>query len=93
MTPQQIELVQSTWDQVKPDAEKVAALFYARLFELDPSLQSLFKGDMKEQGKKLMATRAYVEHSLGYGSDYAHLYRLGEWIEEIAETAPPGTAR
>lgn len=37
--------------------------------------------------------RAYVEHSLGYGSDYAHLYRLGEWIEEIAETAPPGTAR
>ena len=56
MTPEQISLVQSTWDTVKPDAETVAELFYARLFELDPSLQSLFKGDMKEQGKKLMAT-------------------------------------
>jgi hemoglobin-like flavoprotein len=25
------------------------------LFELDPSLRSLFKGDIKEQGRKLMA--------------------------------------
>jgi hemoglobin-like flavoprotein len=56
MTPEQIELVQSTWDAVKPDADTVAELFYQRLFELDPSLKPLFKGDMKEQGKKLMAT-------------------------------------
>ena len=40
---------------MKPDAD-VAELFYQRLFELDPSLKPLFKGDMKEQGKKLMAT-------------------------------------
>ncbi|MEO1524261.1 MAG: globin family protein [Planctomycetota bacterium] len=56
MTPEQITLVQSTWDKVKGDSETVAELFYGRLFELDPSLKSLFKGDMKEQGKKLMAT-------------------------------------
>ncbi|MEL6108128.1 MAG: globin family protein [Planctomycetota bacterium] len=56
MTPEQIELVQTTWAKVKPNSELVAELFYGRLFELDPSLQSLFKGDMKEQGKKLMAT-------------------------------------
>lgn len=56
MTPEQIELVQSTWDAVKPDADTVAELFYQRLFELDTSLKPLFKGDMKEQGKKLMAT-------------------------------------
>ncbi|TWU02983.1 globin family protein [Stieleria varia] len=56
MTPEKIEAVQTTWDQVKPDAEKVAELFYGKLFELDPSLRSLFKGDMKEQGRKLMAT-------------------------------------
>ena len=30
-------------------------MFYARLFELDPSLRRLFKGDMKEQGRKVMA--------------------------------------
>jgi hemoglobin-like flavoprotein len=29
-------------------------LFYGRLFELDPSLPLLFRGDMREQGRKLM---------------------------------------
>ena len=56
MTPEKIELVQSTWDQVKPNADAVAEMFYGRLFELDPELKPLFKGDMKEQGRKLTAT-------------------------------------
>ena len=56
MTPNQIALVQSSWENVKPISEQAAELFYGRLFELDPSLRPLFKGDMKEQGKKLMAT-------------------------------------
>lgn len=56
MTPEKIELVQSTWDQVKPNADAVAEMFYSRLFELDPELKPLFKGDMKEQGRKLTAT-------------------------------------
>ena len=37
--------------------------------------------------------RAYVERMLGYASDYAHLYRFGEWVEEVADAAPPGAAR
>lgn len=56
MTPEQIEVVQTTWEKVKPISAQAAELFYGRLFELDPSLRPLFKGDMKEQGKKLMAT-------------------------------------
>src|SRR4051812_10513764 len=55
MTPQQISLVQGSWQQVAPISEAAAGLFYGKLFELDPSLKSLFKGDMKEQGRKLMA--------------------------------------
>lgn len=55
MTPQQIALVQSTWQQVVPINDTAAALFYGRLFELDPGLKPLFKGDMAEQGRKLMA--------------------------------------
>ena len=54
MTPRQIELVQSSWRDVQPLAEPAAAMLYARLFELDPSLTRLFKGDMKEQGRKVM---------------------------------------
>lgn len=52
MTPNQISLVQKSFDAVP--AEIAAELFYARLFELDPSLRPLFKGDMKAQGRKLM---------------------------------------
>ena len=37
-----------------PNSEMAANLFYGRLFEIDPSTKVLFKGDMKEQGKKLM---------------------------------------
>jgi hemoglobin-like flavoprotein/uncharacterized protein YukE len=54
-TAEQVRLVQSTFEKVAPIAETAAELFYKRLFELDPSLKSLFKGDMKEQGRKLMA--------------------------------------
>lgn len=55
MTPEQITLVQNSFSKVVPIREQAASLFYGRLFELDPSLKPLFKGDMKEQGVKLMA--------------------------------------
>ena len=55
MTPKQIELVQSSWQLVVPVAEDAAQLFYVRLFALDPSLRDLFRGDVREQGRKLMA--------------------------------------
>ncbi len=55
MTPEQIKLVQDSWAKVIPISETAAELFYGKLFELDPSLKPMFKGDMKEQGRKLMA--------------------------------------
>ena len=55
MTPKQVELVQGSWKKVLPIADTAAAIFYRKLFELDPALKGLFKGDMKEQGRKLMA--------------------------------------
>ncbi len=55
MTPDQIALVKTTWAQVLPIQETAAGLFYGRLFELAPQTQPLFRGDMTEQGRKLMA--------------------------------------
>jgi hemoglobin-like flavoprotein len=55
MTPEAQTLVRDTFAQVVPIAPQAAAMFYGRLFELDPSLKPLFKGDMNEQGRKLMA--------------------------------------
>jgi len=54
VTAYQKMLVEKTFRQVANDPEGVAALFYARLFEIAPSLMPLFKGDMTEQGRKLM---------------------------------------
>jgi hemoglobin-like flavoprotein len=64
MTPKQIEIVQSTWALVAPIKDEAAAMFYGKLFEMDPSLSSLFKGDMKEQGRKLMAMITTAVNSL-----------------------------
>jgi methyl-accepting chemotaxis protein/hemoglobin-like flavoprotein len=50
----QISLVQGSFAQVAPLADAAAEMFYRRLFELDPTLSRLFKGDIKQQGKKLM---------------------------------------
>jgi hemoglobin-like flavoprotein len=55
MTPDQIAMVRASFAQVVPIKEAAADLFYGRLFELDPSLKPLFKGDIKQQGSKLMA--------------------------------------
>ena len=55
MTPEHIALVQRTFADVLPLADTAAALFYERLFMLDPALRVLFHSDMQEQGRKLMA--------------------------------------
>jgi hemoglobin-like flavoprotein len=54
MTPEQVGLIKSSWAKVLPISDKAAELFYGKLFELDPDLKPLFKGNMEEQGKKLM---------------------------------------
>ena len=64
MTPEQIDLVQNSFKLVAPIAEDAAALFYDRLFTLDPALRPLFKNDMKEQGRKLMQALSIVVKGL-----------------------------
>lgn len=54
MTYAQKVLVQESFATIAPLADEVAKLFYRRLFELDPSLQPMFRTDMTEQRKKLM---------------------------------------
>jgi hemoglobin-like flavoprotein len=54
MTTNQIILIRSSFAQIAPIADTAAALFYGRLFHLDPALRGMFPTDLKEQGKKLM---------------------------------------
>lgn len=64
LTPQQVADVQRTWELCVPIAEIAADLFYAKLFELDPSLKALFPSDLKEQKKKLMTMITTAVRSL-----------------------------
>lgn len=74
MSPQQVSLVQASWQKVVPIADTAASLFYGRLFELDPELKHLFKNDMTEQGRKLMAMISTV---------VAKLDSLGEIVPAV----------
>ena len=54
VTERQKTLVQESFATIAPIADDAAALFYRRLFEIDPELRPMFRGDMAEQRKKLM---------------------------------------
>lgn len=55
MNANHIALVQSSFEDVRPISEVAAELFYGRLFETDPMLRPMFKGDIANQGRMLMS--------------------------------------
>src|SRR5215211_7567180 len=54
LTVAQKTLVQDSFATIATIADDAAILFYEKLFELDPSLRAMFRGDMAEQRRKLM---------------------------------------
>lgn len=64
LTNEQKMMVKDTWGKVVPISDKAAELFYGKLFEMDPNIKPLFKGDITEQGKKLMKTITFAVNSL-----------------------------
>lgn len=64
MEDTQITLVQDSFKKVAPIAAQAAEIFYARLFEIAPNVKPYFKGDMDEQGMKLMTTLGVVVNGL-----------------------------
>ncbi len=65
MDAQQIALVQNSFAQLTP-LTGVADLFYARLFQLDPSLRPLFKGDLSVQKQALTAMLEFAVANLAH---------------------------
>jgi len=64
MTPRQVALVQGSWKDLIAVAETMSQLFYLRLFALDPSLQRMFRGELREQGRKLIAMMSVAVNGL-----------------------------
>ena len=65
MNDHTIQLVKESFDLVEPIAPQAAALFYANLFALDPSVKPLFRGDMIVQGERLMQMIGVAVSKLG----------------------------
>lgn len=64
MSPDTTTHVQTSWEKIKPISEQAAQLFYGRLFEVYPEVRPMFKGDMKAQGRMLMAILSNAVDSL-----------------------------
>lgn len=70
-------LIQNSWRLIVPIKDTAADLFYRRLFELEPSYQQLFKGDMASQKRKLIAMLAFIVKSLDWPDS--------AWRDHVAE--------
>jgi hemoglobin-like flavoprotein len=64
-----VDELRRSWELVVPMADEAAQQFYARLFELDPSLRQLFHSDPAVQRQKLMEALALVVASAGQPND------------------------
>ena len=51
----QMRLVQESFAEILPAADLTAQRFYARLFELDPTVRGMFPSDMTMQRQKFMS--------------------------------------
>jgi len=58
LTSQQIALVQASFRTVQPMSATAGELFYKRLFEIEPEVAALFKGDVGRQGREFMQVLA-----------------------------------
>jgi len=75
MTPEQTQLVRQSFARMVPVGRQVAQLFYARLFELDPSLQPMFKSGLTAQTGKLMQMLGYCLEKLDMPEELLPLVR------------------
>jgi nitric oxide dioxygenase len=64
MNNEQIDLIKNGFAKVVPIASTAADLFYKRLFEIAPQVKPLFKRDIGEQGRMLMAALSTVVNGL-----------------------------
>ena len=79
MTPHQKQLLRGSFQALLPDLPGAGAVFYSRLFTLDPSLRTLIQESGQAQESKLMDTLGQVIACLDrYDELVPLLWRLGK---------------
>ena len=64
MKAEQLQLVLQSLTVIQPLAEKITRDFYQHLFEMEPAIRQLFKGDMERQGAMLLTTLSLAVNGL-----------------------------
>jgi len=78
MTPEQITLVQSSFDSLGPLLPKMTERFYEELFSARPDLRPLFTTDLAEQRARFAEKLAELVHTMPRLDEFlAHTQALG----------------
>ncbi len=77
MTSQQVYLLQTSWEKVKPKASQLAEFFYYHLFDKHPEFRVMFKGSFYEQQRKFIAMLDMV---------IAHINQVSVVTDKIVES-------
>ena len=64
MTRSEVQLVRSSFQALTPQRNRLAGLFFAQLFVREPSLQPVFRGDLRVQGQALAEGLAAIVDSI-----------------------------
>jgi len=64
MTPEQITLVQSSFERLRPDLPTLATRFYQELFGRDPALRALFTTDLALQKVRFAEKLSEIVHAI-----------------------------
>ena len=78
MTTHQVEMVQQSWEKVKPVMQATGEVFYHKLFERAPQIRHLFKDDVTEQAGRLAYMLTYI---------VSRLDKLDTVVEDIQKLA------
>lgn len=65
----QVELIRASFEDVLHAGDAASHLFYDRLFELAPDTRPLFKDDLTEQGRLLIASLARIVTGLSHQAE------------------------
>lgn len=57
-------LIRLSWAKASAAHADTARLFYGKLFKIAPDTRALFKNDMSQQGRKLVATLSFIIDNL-----------------------------
>jgi len=79
LTGREIALIRESYAMLEPRIEDASVIFYEKLFEVAPELRGMFRGDIGEQGMKLMTAITAIIQLLDAPDELrGRLRRLGQ---------------